>query len=257
MTNPICRFLFALAAIACLAAPTRAQTLIEQSAEHRFQLDFYVPDAALQKMLPAGYEPNIATSGAAKDANLRLVFIDRIHVTGADGKPAGKGTNRVVWLAIPVKESATGTLGQMVIGGLSEDPADAPGSFGTYLPATTHKMQRAISDDTGPVMVTENWDFAAAGGEHFELHVSYERGAAARSAGEAKFISGADPKNFQIVKQEQGLDIMRNVTVQVPDHVKEFSYKAGGGRYAALFDGSEKVLSWDLIPWHLRSMYKP
>jgi hypothetical protein len=257
MTHPIYRSLLAVAALTCFAAPTQAQTLIEQSAEHRFQLDFHVPDAALQKMLPAGYEPNVATSGAAKDANLRLVFIDRIHVTGADGKPAGKGTNRVVWLAIPVKETASGTLGQMVIGGLSEDPADAPGSFGTYLAATTHKMERSATADTGPVMVKENWDFSAAGGEHFELHVAYERGGAARSASEAKFFSGADPKNFQTVKQEQGLDILRNVTVQVPDHVKEFSYKAGGGKYASLFDGSEKVLSWDLIPWHMRSMFKP
>src|SRR5579864_6079241 len=91
-------------ALLCLALPAAAETLIEQSAEHRFQLDFHVPDAALAKLLPAGWEPSIATSGAAKDANLRLVFIDRIHVTGPDGKPLGKGSNRVVWLAIPVKE---------------------------------------------------------------------------------------------------------------------------------------------------------
>ena len=244
-------------ALATFALPARAQALIEQSAEHRFQLDLHVPDAALAKFLPAGWEPAIATSGAAKDCNLRLVFIDRDSVTGPDGKPAGTGSNRVVWLAAPVKETATGATGQMVIGGLSEDPAGAPGPFGTYLPASAHKMQRTLSLESGPVVATENWDFAAAGGEHFEVHVTYEPHAAARSSGEAKFFSGADPKNFQIVKQEQALDIMRNVSVQVPDHVKEFSYKAGGGRYAALFDGSEKVLSWDLIAFHNRSMYKP
>ena len=251
------KFALLAAALACLAAPAAAQTLIEQSLEHRFQLDFHVPDAALAKMLPAGWEANVATSGAAKDANLRLVFIDRIHITGPDGKPAGKGTNRVVWLAIPVKETASGTLGQMVIGGLTEDAQDAPGPFGTYIAASTHKMQRSVNEESGPVTAVENWDFAAASGEHFQLQVNYQRGPAARSAGEAKFFSGSDPKSFQIVKQEQGLDIMRNVTVQVPDHVTEFSYKAGGGRYAALFDGTEKVLSWDLIDWHNRSMYKP
>jgi hypothetical protein len=246
-----------LAALTCLALPVAAADMpIEQSAEHRFQLDFHVPDAALQKMLPAGFAPNVASSGPAKDANLRLVFIDRIHVTGADGKPLGKGTNRIVWLAIPVKETATGTLGQMVIGGLSEDPADAPGSFGTYLPAATHEMERNIVAKSGPVTVTENWNFAAAGGEHFALRVAYERGPAARSVSDAKFYAGADPKNVQTVKQAQGLDILRNVSVPVPDRVKEFSYQAGGGRYASLFDGSEKVLSWDLIPWHDRSVYK-
>jgi hypothetical protein len=30
-----------------------------------------------------------------------------------------------------------------------------------------------------------------------------------------------------------------------PDRVREFSFKASGGSYAKLFDGSEKLLSWD------------
>src|ERR1700748_2758086 len=134
------RPLLLLLALTALTMPAAAPTLVEQSLEHRFQLDFHVPDAALAKLLPAGWEPSIATTGAAKDCNLRLVFIDRIHITRADGKPAGKATNRVVWLAIPIKETASGTTGQMVIGGLTEDAQDAPGPFGTYIAAATHKM---------------------------------------------------------------------------------------------------------------------
>src|SRR3979490_3363530 len=74
-----------------LVRPVEAQTLVEQSAEARMQLDFHVPDAALKAMLPAGAEPAIATAGAAKDANLRMIFIDRISVTAPDGAPAGSG----------------------------------------------------------------------------------------------------------------------------------------------------------------------
>src|ERR1700674_161947 len=69
--------------------PAGAQTLLEQSAEARMQLDFHVPDAALKAMLPAGVEPAIATAGAAKDANLRMIFIDRIPATAPDGAPVG------------------------------------------------------------------------------------------------------------------------------------------------------------------------
>ena len=58
-----------------------AQTLVENSAEFRMQLDFQVKDAALQKMLPAGWEPQVATQGPAKDCNIRLIFIDRVDVT--------------------------------------------------------------------------------------------------------------------------------------------------------------------------------
>ncbi len=39
----------------------------------------------------------------------------------------------------------------LIIGGLSEDPADAPGPFGNYLPATTHSVQRTTSSSgAGP-----------------------------------------------------------------------------------------------------------
>jgi hypothetical protein len=71
------------------APPTgpNGEQLVEQSSETRFQLDLAVPDAALMSYLPTGWTPNVATTGAAKDANLRAVFIDRVTVNGPDGKP--------------------------------------------------------------------------------------------------------------------------------------------------------------------------
>ena len=32
--------------------------------------------------------------------------------------------------------------------------------------------------------------------------------------------------------------------------LKEFRYKVSGGKFAALFDGTEKVLSIDFFPWN-------
>jgi hypothetical protein len=62
-------------ALVCLAGYAGAETLVENSAEARFQLDVHVPDAALMALLPQGWSPNVAAQGAAKDANQRLVFI--------------------------------------------------------------------------------------------------------------------------------------------------------------------------------------
>ena len=90
-------------ALALCAGPfgqARAETFVEQNAEFRMQLDFVVPDAALRKFLPAGWQPNIATQGPAKDCNLRLIFIDRVDITGADGAPLS--SSRLVYLAVPV-----------------------------------------------------------------------------------------------------------------------------------------------------------
>ena len=95
-----------------------AQNLVEYSAEARFQLDVRVPDAALALVPAAGFALNVATQGAAKDANLRVVFIDRLTINGPDGKPVGKtGSNRLVYLIAPVKDPS-GANAQLVIGGL-------------------------------------------------------------------------------------------------------------------------------------------
>jgi hypothetical protein len=246
----------AAAFIAAGAAPqqARAETFVEQSAEFRMQLDFVVPDAALRKFLPAGWEPNIATQGPAKDCNLRMIFIDRVDITGADGAPIG--SNRLVYLAIPVKQTGGGNVGQMIIGGLTADPKDAPGPFGNYELATTARMDRIVTAGKD-VLMEENWEFAAANGERMEVHLKYERGPARKGGAEVKFFSPTNPSSYQIFKVEQGLDIMRNATVPVRDRVKEFSYKASGGRLGPLFDGTERVVSIDSFHWYNRGIYQP
>jgi hypothetical protein len=250
--------LLAMLACAGFAQRAHAQTPMEYSAEARFQWDLLVPQAALQAYLPPGWTSNAATQGAAKDCNLRLVFIDRITVNAPDGKPVGKGSNRVVYLVAPVKDP-TGANVQLVIGGLTEDPADAPGPFGNYLLATTHTMERTTkSSGSGPIVDAQDWVFAAATGEHLEMHIKYERGTANKgNAAEVKFYSAKNPGFYQLSRQEQVLDILRNTTTNPPDRVREYSLKISGGSYAKLFDGTQKVLSWDNILWINRTVLVP
>ena len=242
------------------AQPPSTGTLVEFSNETRFQLDLQVPQTALAAYVPQGWTSNVAVQGPAKDCNLRAIFIDRVTINGPDGKPVGKGSNRLVYLAAPVKD-AGGASVQLVIGGLTEDPADAPGPFGNYLLATTHAMQRttvSAPTGTGPVIDSQDWTFAAASGERLELHVKYEKGVGNKgNASETRFYSAKTPAFFQISRQEQVLDILRNTTTNPPDRVKEFTFKGSGGSYAKLFDGTEKVLSWDNILWLNRAVLLP
>jgi hypothetical protein len=179
-------------------------------------------------------------------------------VNGPDGKPLGKGSNRLVYLVAPVKDP-TGANVQIVIGGLTEDPADAPGPFGVYLQATTHMMQRTTSSTgVGPILDSQDWVFAAATGERLELHIKYERGVGNRGKpNDTKFYSAKTPSFYQVSRQEQVLDIVRNATTNPPDRVKEFSFKGSGGSYAKMFDGAEKELSWDNILWINRTVLLP
>ena len=235
-----------------------AETLLEHSSETRFQIDLKVSDDALKSFLPEGFTMNVAAQGPAKDCNLRLIFIDRVTVNGPNGRPVSKGSNRVVWLAAPAKDSS-GANAQLIIGGLSEDPADVPGPFGVYLAATKHEMRRSTTVPlSGPAIDTQDWVFEAATGEHLEMHIRYERGSGNKSnPADAKFYSAKTPGYVQISHQEQVLDILRNTTTNPPDRVREFSIRIGGGSYAKLFDGTEKLLSWDNILWLNRSISVP
>jgi hypothetical protein len=253
------RHLFVVAAacgvIAASAALT-AQAPVEFSAESRFQLDLHVPETALASMLPSGFTPNVATQGPAKDCNLRAIFVDRMTINGPDGKPVGKGSSRFVYLAAPVKDPS-GANAQVVIGGLVDDPADAPGPFGVYLAATTtHTMMRSTSTAaSGAPLDSQDWVFQSPSGEHLELHIKYEHGSANHgNPSEGKFYSAKNPSVVQTWRQEQVLDILRNPTTNPPDKVKEFSFKASGGSYGKLFDGSEKPVSWDNVIWLNRTV---
>jgi hypothetical protein len=244
-------------AVLAFATLAPAQKLVEYSSEARFQLDFKVSDAALAAYLPRGWSPNVADQGPAKDCNLRVVFIDRVTINAPDGKPVGKGSNRLVYLVAPVKDPS-GAAVQLVIGGLTEDPADAPGPFGVYLSARTHSVTRYTLHVGAQSVSSQNWVFEAATGEHLEMQIEFTPGVANKTnPTDVRFYSAKNPATFQISRQEQVLDILRNVTTTPPDRVKQFSFKASGGSYAKLFDGTEKVLSWDNILWINRSVMVP
>jgi hypothetical protein len=242
-------FAITLAASVLLVRQAPAETLVEHSAETRLQLDFAVGDAVIRKVLPPGWDTDVATSGGAKDCNLRMIFIDRIDVTAPDD--AAKGTNQLVYLEVPVKNPGAGLAGRMIIDGVTADSRDVPGPFGVYKAAVSHRMERSTAAAAGaPIQTIENWDFTAANGEHMELHLKYERGVARKGGGEIKFFSGANPGFYQIGKIAQGLDPMRNATVPTRDRVT-------GGNLGALFDGTERVVSIDAIHWHNRAVYLP
>lgn len=237
--------------------PASAQTLVESSAEARFQLDFQVPQAALLSFLPSGWSTNISTRGPAKDANLRVIFIERLTINDAEGAPVGDGSNLLVYLTVPATDPS-GSNVQLVIGGITQDPADAPGPFGVYLPATSHTLRRTTSSGSGPIIESQDWVFAAATGERLEMHITFERGVGnRRPPRDTRFYSAENPDFFQISRQQQVLDILKNETTNPRDRVRSFSITLGGGRYAQLFDGTERVLSWDNIVWLNREVFLP
>jgi hypothetical protein len=234
--------------------PLPAQGVVMfSSAEYRFQLDLHVDDTQLAKWLPAGWVSNAATQGAAKDANLRLIFVDAQEVEGVDNKVLGKGSNRIAMLAAPVKNGAM--VGQMILGGIAEDAA-APDAFGVYLPATSARVTRTASITGGTVTESEDWDFTAAGGEHLGVQLKYTKAAANRGIGAAVFYNPANPSQYVVAHTDGSTDITRNATTNPPDRVQQFTLTVGGGKYAELLAGA-RPLSWDSQPVYSRTVNGP
>ena len=221
------------------------------SAEYRFQLDLHVDEAQLAKLLPAGWTSNMAAQGAAKDANLRLIFVDQQEIEGADNRVLGKGSNRIAMLAAPVKNGTV--TAQMIIGGIAEDVSAAPDAFGVYLPATAAKAAHGLSTTGGVTTATEDWDFTAAGGEHLGVHLKFTKAAANRGIGATVFYNPANPAQYVVSHTDGSTDITRNVTTTPPDRVQEFTLTATGGKYAELLAGA-KPLSWDSQPVFSRTV---
>jgi hypothetical protein len=238
-------------------APAATGTVVEQSNEYRFQLDLQVNQAALSKLLPAGWESAAATAGAAKDCNLRLIFIDRINVLGGDNRVLAPGKDTVVYLEAPVRQTGSPQMARIVLAGISENDSATAATFGNLVKATKVATARNIATANGNTIVTEDWDVTGAGGEHAKLHVKYQRGPAARAVSDVRFINPVNPAEFVTAHTEQETDITRNVTTTPPDRVQEFSFEAGGGKFAALLDGSQKPLSWDSQPTYRRAILKP
>ena len=252
------RTLLAGAALAAVAVPLQAQTPIESSAEVRFQLDLKVPDAALKALLPQGFTLNVAAQGAAKDCNLRAIFIDRLRCIRPDGKPIGKGSNRLVYLAAPVRD-ASGANAQLIIGGLTADPGRCARAFRQLSPCDDgHGEARRPAERARTSPKRRTGSSTAASGERLEMHITFERGVANRNQpSDTKFYSAKNPAFYQISRQEQVLDILRNVTTNPPDRVKQYSFKGSGGSFAKLFDGTEQTVSWDNILWMMRTVSVP
>jgi hypothetical protein len=245
-------------AVLTVAAPALAQppappsNIVEKSSDYRFQMDYQVNQAALNKLLPPGWESAVAAQGPAKDCNIRLIFVERSNIVGPDNRVLRNGKDMQAFIEAPVRQTGGTVTGRMILAGISSANAG-----GVMLPARTTNVSRSRNVQNDTAMVTEDWEFVATGGERLQLHVQYRPQPANVGAGETRFFDPADPAKAQVWRTETATDIARNVTTTPPDRVTQFSYRVSGGKFAALFDGSEKALSWDAQPVYSRTVVQP
>ncbi len=242
-----------LVAMALLGSAAAEEKLVGTYGEVRTVLAFKASPAAVQKLLPEGWEPAPIAAGPSKDANLNVVFIDWITVTNPDGKPGE--TARIAAIVAPARKKGTQEAVPMVVGGLAPGSL-APGPYGTEPPAKVTVDRHERTDASGTSTAEEAWEFVGDGGDKIQLQLRYTRGVAERSKIETKPHSPVKPEFYRIYRIEQAADVVRS-TVTGVDRVQNISFTASGPKLSQLFDGKEELVSITSLPWYSRQVTLP
>jgi len=235
------------------AAPAlAAEKYVGSNVDVRTVLAFKVADAAVQKFLPDGWQPDVVTAGPAKDVNLRVTFIDRIVNQDAAGKALEPV--RIAHLSIPGKMKGSQKGGTMLFRIYSSSAGGVPGPYGVSVHAPANMERKVRIDPAGIGTVEESWEFKSQDGDSIQLQIQYARGASTPDKAETKFYSAAKPEFYRIYRSEQSTDVVRSPAA---DRVQKVLFKASGPTLWPLFDGSEQLIGVTSDPWYTRQTFLP
>jgi hypothetical protein len=241
-----------LAAALVIAGPALAEEkFVSTNIDVRTLIDFKVSDAALQKMLPDGWEIE-PRSGASAASNLRVTLVDPQLVVNAEQKPLDPV--RVISLGVAIKKKGADVRGNMVIAGYVSSAKAAPGAYGLYGAARAKVERRVRSDEAGTSTADEIWSFAGEDGGSVQIELQYVRSTPKDGKVEVNTYSAAKPEFYRIYRYDQIADVVRGEGL---DRLPKFSFKVTGGKIGALLDGSEQLVSVTSVPLYVRQVYLP
>jgi len=244
---------FAVFGLLLLAAPAVAQEkFVSSDASVRTILDFKAPAAAVQKLLPGGWELDSPSSGSATGSNLRITFSEGVWGEDAQGKPTPTG--RTITVGFLAKKKGAEVGGLMLVNGLTAGAA--PGAYGVYAKASTTSQRTLRTGADGATTVEEVWDAKAENGDAVQLQLQYVRAPAVRGKVDLRVYSGAKPEFYRIYRYTLATDALRGVGT-AGDRVRAFTFKASGPKLAPLFDGSEQLVAITSVPYYSRQVFLP
>jgi len=241
-----------------IALPAQAETQTENIvAEMRTYLYLQLASDAAQSFLPSGWTLSPVATGAAKDANFVVLFIDRKLALTPDGKPLQAGVNRLLVVIVPSKNVKTGEVANMIVGGYSADPGGVPGAYKVYGPGAVTVDRTEQGAGKLESKVTESWVAKGQDGNELDLRINFVRGVPSLSTFDVHNFSAADPTFYRIYRGEQVVDVLRSVNTGV-NRVQMVELKASGsGKLAKAINGSEKIIAINALPFYRRLTFLP
>jgi hypothetical protein len=245
-------FFIAFTILSTSAFAAETDKFYGSNSDVRTVLQFKVSGAAIEKVLPPGWQSVPVAAGAAAGANLNVVLIDQIMAKDAEDKPTD--SIRYVVINAPSKKAGMQAGVGMVVSGLAS--GGTPGSYGVYLPAKTEVERKVRTDAAGVAKAEESWDFKGENGDALQVQLQYVRGVPVRATLETNTYSGAKPDFYRIYRFTQAADVVRS-TATGTDRVQKLVFKASGPKLSPLFDGSEQLVAITSIPFYDRRIFLP
>lgn len=245
-----------IAATFSLAQPCWAETLVQSTVETRLTVALRVGQAELQKLVPPPWQVMAIPGGPLKEANLFVVFIDSFLVQDPQGKPDKGGISRVVPLAASVKNTQTGEMASLVIGGFMADISSIPGPYKNFVGATIRREQTYKVANLESGVGEDFWEVRDTRGGIIELRVQYQRALPSRAKSEQKIYSAAEPSFFRIYRIDSATDIIKSIPVGV-NRVQNYQFRVAVPELSKLFDGTEQLVGIAASPLFVRQIFLP
>lgn len=239
-----------------LSHSVRAETLVESSVETRTVLAFRVGQTALQRWVS---EPLLITSmpsGPFKDANLFVVFMDKLVKFDAQGNATSGGNDRAVIFAAVAKPPQAEKPNLYVIRIFTANPRTLPGAYKNSVLASVRWEHALKMVDLEPGTEEQQWDIRDSAGGIIEFRLRCQRGLPTPGKVEQDVYSAVEPDFFRIYRIDQGIDVVKSLSAGI-DRVQSYELRVTAAELLELFDGSEQLVSIATLPWYLRQIFLP
>lgn len=233
-----------------------AETLVQSTAENRIMIFMQVGDAPLQKTVPEPWKAASIPGGPLKGSNFLVIFIDGFLIQDAQGKPYHGGIGRKVVFVAPVKNSKTGEMAYMVLGGFGANPDTIPGAYKNFTLAQIDCSTTSHGTDFAPGIGTASWEVSNNGEKIISFQIEYQKALPFRTTAKQKIYSSFDPNFFRIYHVDSATDMIKSVPGGF-DRLKKYQFQTNIPFMKDILDGNEKIIGLSAIPLYVRKIFLP
>jgi hypothetical protein len=239
------------------AAQVGAETLIGSNVDNRIIVALRVGQAELQSWLPAPWQVNPIPGGPLKDANLYVIFVDRLLGQDAQGKPTAGGTMRAVALVAPAKNTQTGKPAPFVLRiYVPHEDISLYNPYKNSVQANIRREQTLKGADLEPGTGSELWELRDRVGGMLQFRMEYQRAVPRRAKQEFRPRSAVEPTFFRIYRVDQWSDLVKSIPAGI-NRVQNYQLRVTVSELSKLFDGTEQLIGIMVVPWYVRKLSLP